>query len=75
MELLGIPSISFIDSMPSGVDQIALQKAFYDALSELPFSVQLEAARVAPGEKWNNASGIEDLNAGKVEHQAKIPDL
>lgn len=75
MELLGIPSISFTDSMPSGVDQLALQKAFYDALSELPFSVQLEAARIAPGEKWNNSRGIEDLNAGKVEHQAKIPDL
>lgn len=59
----------------TGVDQLALQKAIYDALSELPFSVQLEAARIAPGEKWNNSRGIEDLNAGKVEHQAKIPDL
>lgn len=75
MELLGIPSIDFVDAMPPGVDQAALQKALYDALSEFPFSVQLELAHSAPGEKWNNSRGIEDLNAGKVKHQAKIPDL
>ncbi|MDD2064514.1 hypothetical protein [Pseudomonas sp. 25571] len=75
VELMGIPSITFNDLMPPGIDQTTFCKAQYDVLTELPFSVQLEVARIASGEKWNNRRGIDELNARKVALQAKIPDL
>jgi hypothetical protein len=75
IELLGIPTIDLNESVKSHVDELTFNKAFFDALSELPLSVQLEVAGSAPGEKWNNSRGINDLNSGKAEHQAEIPNL
>lgn len=75
IELLGIPTVSLPGFVKSHVDEITFNKAFFDALSELPFSVQLEVAATFPGKKWDNSRGIADLNTGKTEHQSEIVNL
>lgn len=75
IELMGIPAISSLGFLESHVDKETLKKAFFDALSELPFSFQLEVAGTFPGAKWDNSRGITDLNDGKVEHQSEITNL
>jgi hypothetical protein len=75
VEILGMPTISLPDFVKEAVDETTFNKAFFDALYELPFSVQLEVAGIAPGEKWNNSHGIHDLNAGKQQHQSEVDSL
>ncbi|MFG9472269.1 hypothetical protein ACEPXR_07865 [Pseudomonas aeruginosa] len=75
IELMGIPTISMLGFLESHVDKETFNKAFFDALSELPFSFQLEVAGTFPGAKWDNSRGITDLNDGKVEHQSEITNL
>lgn len=75
IELLGIPAISTMGFLESHLDKETFNKAFFDAISELPFSIQLEVARTAPGPKWDNSRGIADLNDGKRAHQSEIVNL
>ena len=75
IELLGIPTISTLGFLESYVGTVTFNKAFCDALSELPFSFQLEVAGTFPGAKWDNSRGIADLNDGKTEHQSEIANL
>lgn len=75
IELMGIPTISTLGFLESHVDKETFNKAFFDALSELPFSIQLEVAGASPGAKWDNSRGITDLNDGKIEHQSEIANL
>lgn len=75
IELMGIPTISTLGFLESHVDKETFNKAFFDALSELPFSFQLEVAGTFPGVKWDNSRGIADLNDGKAEHQSEIVNL
>jgi len=75
IELLGIPVISLPAHVTTHVDQNTFNKAFYDTLSELPFSIQLEVAGSSSGAKWDNARGIADMNEGKDAHQADITNL
>ncbi len=75
MELLGIPVISLPRFVKELVDEETYNKAFFDSVSELPFSIQLEVASSAPGPKWDNSQGITDLNAGKAEHQDQVVNL
>ncbi|WP_155628583.1 hypothetical protein [Burkholderia stagnalis] len=75
IEMMGIPTISLPGFVKSQVDEATFNKAFFDALYELPFSIQLDVAGSAPGEKWDNSRGIADLNDGKVQHQAEIVNL
>lgn len=75
IEMMGIPTISLPDFVKSHVDQSTFNKAFFDALSELPFSVQMQVAANAPGKKWDNSRGIADLNDGKAQHQSEIVNL
>jgi hypothetical protein len=75
IELLGIPAVSLPGFDKAHVDEETFNKAFFDTLTELPFSIQLKVASSAPGEKWDNSRGIDDLNAGKAEHQAEIKNL
>jgi hypothetical protein len=72
---MGIPTISLSDFVKAQVDETTFNKAFFDALYELPFSIQLDVASNAPGEKWDNSRGIADLNDGKVQHQSEIMNL
>lgn len=72
IELMGIPTISTLGFLECHVDKETLNKAFFDAFSELPFSFQLKVADTFPGTKWDNSRGISDLNGGKAEHQSKI---
>jgi hypothetical protein len=75
IELFGIPTISTLGFLESHVDKETFNKAFFDALSELPFSIQLEIAETLPGNKWDNSRGIADLNTGKAERQSEIVNL
>lgn len=75
VELMGIPTISTLGFLESHVDKETFNKAFFDTLSELPFSFQLEVAATFPGAKWDNSRGIADLNNGKVEHQSEMVNL
>jgi hypothetical protein len=75
IELLGIPAISLPGFVKEHVDEETFNKAFFDSVSELPFSIQLEVASSAPGAKWDNSRGITDLNAGKAEHQDQVANL
>lgn len=75
IELLGIPAISLPESVKQHVDEETFRKAFFDSVSGLPFSIQLEVASLAPSAKWDNSRGIADLNAGKAEHQDKVASL
>lgn len=75
IELMGIPTISTLGFLESHVDKETFNKAFFDALSELPFSFQLEVAGTYPGAKWDNSRGIADLNGGKAAHQSEMVNL
>lgn len=75
IELLGIPAASFGNMMSALVDENTFNKALFDTISELPFSLQLEVGRMSQGNKWNNSAGILSLNQGKQEHQAEIENL
>lgn len=75
IELLGIPEISLPSLVKEHVDEETFNKAFFDSVSELPFSVQLEVASSKPSAKWDNSRGIADLNAGKDEHQGEVVNL
>lgn len=75
VEMLGIPTLSLPEFVKEYVDQTTFNKAFFDSLYELPFSIQLEVASGAPGKKWDNSRGITDLNNGKVQHQSDVPTL
>lgn len=75
IELLGIPTVNLPGFVQTHVDEETFNKAFFDTLAELPFSIQLEVASSAPGEKWDNSRGIDDLNAGKMKHQPEIESL
>lgn len=75
MELLGIPKISLASFVSEHVDEETFNKAFFDSISELPFSTQMQVTSAAPGQKWNNSSGISDLNIGKSEHQEAVVNL
>lgn len=74
-ELLGIPNVELREPLIGLVDEGTLNKAYYDAVSELPFSFQLQLAGNAPGEKWRNSNGIEELNTNKALHQPEIANL
>lgn len=75
IELIGIPTFSILGYLESHVDQVTFNKAMFDALSELPFSFQLEIARTSHGAKWDNSRGITELNDGKAKHQSEIANL
>lgn len=75
VELLGIPTMPLPEFVIVHVDQNTFNKAFYDAMSELPFSIQLDVVASSPGAKWDNSRGTADLNTGKDEHQSEIKDL
>jgi hypothetical protein len=75
IELMGIATISSLRFLKSHVDKETLNKAFFDALSELPFSFQLEVTGTSPGAKWDNSRCITDLNDGKAERQSEIANL
>ena len=75
IEMMGIPSLSLPDFIKGYVDQTTFNKAFFDSLYELPFSIQLEVASGAPGKKWDNSRGIASLNDGKAQHQSDVPTL
>ncbi|EFN1898152.1 TPA: hypothetical protein J1056_004602 [Escherichia coli] len=75
IELMGVPTISTLGYLESYVDKETFNKAVFDALSELPFSFQLEIARTSLGAKWDNSRGITELNDGKAKHQSEIANL
>ena len=75
IELLGIPEMVPTDAGLAIVDRNTFNKAFFDTLVQLPFSLQLEVARTSPVSKWDNSRGTEELNQGKVAHQAEIVNL
>ncbi|ENL7815093.1 TPA: hypothetical protein ACUUDJ_002225 [Pseudomonas aeruginosa] len=75
VEMMGIPAISLPEFVKAQVDEVTFNKSFFDALYELPFSIQLEVAGNAPGEKWDNSRGITDLNDGKAQHQSEVVNL
>ncbi|MBR8276786.1 hypothetical protein KDX15_23385 [Burkholderia cenocepacia] len=75
VELLGIPAVSLHEFLKAKLDEATFNKAFFDALAELPFSIQLKVAGSSPHGKWNNSHGIADLNTGKIEHQEEIANL
>lgn len=75
VEMMGVPAISLPAFVKAQVDEVTFNKSFFDALYELPFSIQLEVASNAPGEKWDNSRGITDLNDGKAQHQAEVVNL
>lgn len=57
IELLGIPEIVPADAGLAIVDRNTFNKAFFDTLVQLPFSLQLEVARTSPTSKWDNSRG------------------
>ncbi|MDO9567757.1 MAG: hypothetical protein Q7J58_00010 [Hydrogenophaga sp.] len=75
VELLGIPAASFAPEMAALIDENTFNKAFFDTISELPFSLQLQVARSAPGPKWSNSRSTAELNTGKQLHQDEVPNL
>lgn len=75
IEMMGIPRFLLPDFVKGHVDQTTFNKALFDSLYELPFSIQLEVASGAPGKKWDNSRGIAGLNDGKVQHQSDVPTL
>lgn len=74
IELFGIPEVSNVGFWPD-VDKLSFNKAMFDALAEMPFSVLLDVGREELGSKWDNSRGIAELNAGKAEHQAVVENL
>lgn len=67
-EVYGIPELSYHRDNLFGVDENTFQKAFYDALSQLSISQQLAFVFENNLEKWDNRSGITDMNINKIEH-------
>ncbi|WP_074903930.1 hypothetical protein [Nitrosomonas communis] len=57
------------------VDEDTFNKALFDTLTELLFSVQLAIARSANEPKWNNSRVIPELNQAKQKHQSDITYL
>ena len=49
IELLGIPEISLPECLKTYADENTFNKAFFDSVSLLPFSLQLEVACFSPG--------------------------
>lgn len=74
IEMMGVPMLSLPAFVKAYVDQTTFNKAFFDALFELPFSIQLEIASDAP-RKWDNTRGIAALNEGKAQYQSEVPNL
>ena len=74
IELFGIPEVSNVGFWPD-VDKLPFDKAMFDALAEMPFSVLLDIGRDELGNKWDNSLGISELNVGKAEHQAVVENL
>ncbi|MFJ4605787.1 hypothetical protein [Pseudomonas atacamensis] len=74
IELFGIPEVSSVGFWPD-VDKLAFDKAMFDALAEMPFSVLLDIGRDELGNKWDNSLSILELNIGKAEHQAVVENL
>jgi hypothetical protein len=75
MELLGIPKISLASLVSEYVDEETFNKAFFDSITELPFSIQMQMTDSDQTEKWDNSRGISDLNLGKMAHQAVVVNL
>lgn len=50
------------------IDQNTFNKAWFDAMTELPMSAQLKVAATA-SEKWNNELGLTSLNEAKIKYQ------
>ena len=75
IELLGIPVLSFGLTELKDVDEATFNKAFYDVISRLPFSAQLQIAKQHDTPKWDNTRGTAELNRGKLEHQTEIANL
>ncbi|PBP84781.1 hypothetical protein [Pseudomonas syringae] len=75
IEMIGIPTISLPPHVKNYVDQNTFNKAFFDAQYENPFSIQLEIASNSPYGRWDNSSGIANLNEGKIQHQSEVENL
>lgn len=67
IELLGIPEFSADGFWP--VNKLTYDKAFFDILSEMPFSTLLEVTREEQGLKWNNNRGVDEENLRKSKLQ------
>lgn len=74
IEMMGIPIIPLPAFVKAYVDQTTFNKALFDALFELPFSIQLKIASETP-RKWDNSRGIAALNDGKALYQSDVPSL
>jgi hypothetical protein len=75
VEMMGIPYISPPKVLTSQISEITLNKALFDTLYDLPFSIQLEVASKAPGEKWDNSRNTSNLNSDKAQHQSEVQNL
>ena len=55
LEMMGVPTISLPPFVKAQVSEARFNKAFFDTLYELSFSIQLDVAGDAPGKKWDNS--------------------
>ncbi len=69
-EIYGIPELNYHRDNLFGIDENTFQKAFYDALSQLSISQQLAFALESDLEKWDNRSGIAEMNIDKIKNYA-----
>ncbi|TXH98584.1 MAG: hypothetical protein E6Q75_00970 [Rheinheimera sp.] len=61
--------------MTSQIDQNTFNKAWFDAMSEMPMSAQLRVAANCPDDKWDNRLGLDSLNKSKILHQEQARTL
>lgn len=69
-EIYGIPELNYHKNNLFGIDENTFQKAFYDALSQLSISQQLAFSFESNLEKWDNRTGIADMNINKIKHHS-----
>lgn len=75
IEIIELPRPKLPAEIIAYIDQNTFDKAWHDALIDLPMSAQLRVAQNAPGLKWNNSLGIDSLNDSKLKYQNELPNL
>jgi len=75
LELMELSYPTLPAFVTASIDQNTFNKAWFDAMTELPMSAQLKVAATAPDEKWNNELGLTSLNEAKIKYQGDVGTL
>lgn len=75
VELMGLSYPVLPQFMAGHVDQNTFNKAWFDSMTQMPMSAQLQVAARCPDAKWDNRLGLDSLNESKALHQEQARTL